>query len=495
VRYRLPDGRQVQKRLGPVWREKGRAAEGYLTKTMAKRQLDELLAQARQGTLPGLVRTERTFAEAADEWLTYCEQVRDCKNSTLRDYRTSVKVLNREFGQRRIEEITSEEIEIWVTEKPGSNRTRQKYLVILGAIFKRAMKLHGLPRNPVDIVERPRVRRAAKIDVLRPEEVLALVRAAETEQDGALIHTAAFAGLRIGELLALRWRDIDFERRTIHVRENWTREETTTPKGGTERAVPMAEEVAQRLARLGQRDHFTTDGDLVFCTQLGEHLGYKSLKERYRGALRSAGLREDFRFHNLRHTFGSTVIRFADSREVMEWMGHADLATTRRYLAFVDRQDAADRVSEAFSLEAPAKPGESVRTVRLAAATADGVASDPVAQIGPSEPHAASTDADVGEASGANELVERAARDVEKLSGFAGIKKALAHRRARLALGLPTGTLVRHGIAEERRLPIVRPRGVRRVRCPHASVVDLSGDLRRPKGRTWRVQVCEGVRR
>ena len=47
------------------------------------------------------------------------------------------------------------------------------------------------------------------------------------------------------------------------------------------------------------------------------------------------------------------MIRHADSREVMEWMGHADLTTTRRYLAFVDREDAAKRVSEAFSLEKP----------------------------------------------------------------------------------------------------------------------------------------------
>jgi len=80
------------------------------------------------------------------------------------------------------------------------------------------------------------------------------------------------------------------------------------------------------------------------------------LKERYRAALRAAGLREDFRFHILRDTFGSTVIRHADSREVMEWMGHADLTTTRRYLAFVDREDATKRVSEAFRLEEPQAP-------------------------------------------------------------------------------------------------------------------------------------------
>ncbi len=353
AKYRLPDGRQQKRRFGPAWTEKTAPPDGYFTKGKAQAHLDELLRQARDGSLPGMVKTGKTFADATAEWLAYCENVRDCKPSTMRDYRNMVRVLDREFGGRKIETITTEDIDLWISGYGGSNRTRQKYLVCLGSIFKRAMKVYGLPRNPADLVERPRVRRAAKIDVLRPEEVLALVRAAESEQDAAIFHTAAFAGLRMGELLALRWRDVDFTRRTIHVRENWTQGETTTPKGGTERAVPMAEEVAGRLARLGQRDHFTTDDDLVFCTPRGQHVGYKSLKERYRAALRKADLREDFRFHNLRHTFGSTVIRHADSREVMEWMGHADLTTTRRYLAFVDREDAAKRVSEAFRLEEP----------------------------------------------------------------------------------------------------------------------------------------------
>lgn len=360
AKFRLPDGRQQKKRLGLAWSEKTAPPDGYFTKGKAEAYLDELLRQARDGSLPGLVQTGKTFADAADEWLAYSENVRDCKPSTLRDYRNMARVLVREFGNRKIETITTQDIDIWISGYGGSNRTRQKYLVCLGSIFKRAMKVYGLPRNPADLVERPRVRRAAKIDVLRPEEVLALVRAAESDQDAAIFHTAAFAGLRMGELLALRWRDVDFTRRTIHVRENWTQGETTTPKGGTERAVPMAEEVAERLARLGQREHFTTDDDLVFCTARGQHVGYKSLKERYRAALRAADLREDFRFHNLRHTFGSTVIRHADSREVMEWMGHADLTTTRRYLAFVDREDAAKRVSEAFRLEDPQRSKRSV---------------------------------------------------------------------------------------------------------------------------------------
>jgi len=253
AKFRLPDGHQIQRRIGPAWKDKRRPAEGYFTKRTAQTYLDDVLAEARRGTVPGLVRTHTTFAEAANEWLIYSQQVRDCKPSTLRDYRNMVRVLKRDFANREVGEITPEELETWLTRRQNSNRTLQKYRFVLGAIFKRAMKLYGLPRNPIDTVERPRVRRAVKIDVLRPEEVQALVRAAESEQDAALFHTAAFAGLRMGELLALRWRDIDFKRSTIHVRENWTQGQTTTPKGGAERAVPMAEEVAQRLARLGGR--------------------------------------------------------------------------------------------------------------------------------------------------------------------------------------------------------------------------------------------------
>jgi hypothetical protein len=187
AKYRLPDGRQQKKRLGPVWTEKTAPPDGYFTKGKAEKHLDELLRQTREGTLPGLVQTGKTFADATEEWLAYSENVRDCKPSTLRDYRNMARVLVREFGKRRIEAITTQDIDFWISGYGGSNRTRQKYLVCLGSIFRRAMKVYGLPRNPADLVERPRVRRAAKIDVLRPEEVLALVRAAESDQDAPYV--------------------------------------------------------------------------------------------------------------------------------------------------------------------------------------------------------------------------------------------------------------------------------------------------------------------
>jgi len=351
AKYRLPDGRQVQKKLGPGWTRRGRPASGYFTKTLAQTWLDSTLAEIRRGELPGMVRTGATFADAAAEWLRYSEHERAVKPGTLAGYRSIVGVLRREFGETRIEDFTPEFFESWkgrfAAERNLSNRSVQRYLVALHSIFKRAMKVYGLPRNPLATVERPRLPKRAGIDVLSRDEVMALVEAAASDQDGVLYLTAAFTGLRLGELLGLRWEDIDFDAATIRVRRNWTDGREGTPKNGRDRAVPLMEDVAGALLRLRGRGRSTGNGDLVFCDDLGRHLGYKSLRARYKQALADASLR-DLRFHDLRHTFGTHAIRAADPREVMEWMGHADIQTTQKYLAYKPRRDAAKRLAAAF---------------------------------------------------------------------------------------------------------------------------------------------------
>lgn len=222
--------------------------------------------------------------------------------------------------------------------------------MVLHAIFKRAMKVHGLPRNPLAVVERPRLPRRAGIDVFSRDEVMALVGAAANHQDGVLYLTAAFTGLRRGELLALHWDDVDVERATIRVQRSWSNCLEGTPKSGRGRAVPMMPEVGEALGGLRKRDRFTGEHDLVFCDPLGRHLGEKSFGVRYKASLRAAGLRE-LRFHDLRHTFGTHAIRAGDPREVMEWMGHADIQTTQKYLSYKPRRDAARRLAAAFDDE------------------------------------------------------------------------------------------------------------------------------------------------
>jgi integrase len=253
AKYRLSDGRQLQRKLGPAWSERGRPPAGYYTKRLAED-------------------------------------------------------------------------------------------------FQRARKVHKLPVNPVSDVEKPPQTRSGDIYVYSPEEVWALVRAAASEQDGATFLMAAFTGLRLGELIALHWRDVDFTGSIVRVRASYAGGALTTPKSGKARSVPLAPEVAKALAKLSQREHFTGDDDLVFAGETGSYLDGSALRRRYKSALTKAGLRP-LRFHDLRHTFGTRMIAKADIRRVQEWMGHADIQTTMRYLHYAPREEDARLVAEAFRVE------------------------------------------------------------------------------------------------------------------------------------------------
>jgi integrase len=301
-----------------------------------------------------MVRTGATFADAAAEFLRYAEQDRGCKPSTIREYRSAVNGhLVPAFGDVRLEDVTPAMIGRWraALSRELSNRTKNKLLTMLHGVFRRAQSVWSLPINPVADLEKHPHASSGAIEVFSPEEVMALVRAADSEQDATIYLTAAFTGLRRGELLALRWRDVDFAGKAIRVRASYAGGQVTTPKSGKVRSVPMAPDVAEVLAKLGQRDHLTGDDHLVFVGELGGFVDASALRRRYIAALKRAGLRP-LRFHDLRHTFGTRMIAKADIRRVQEWMGHADIQTTMKYLHYVPRDEDAALVAAAFRRDA-----------------------------------------------------------------------------------------------------------------------------------------------
>ncbi len=363
----------------------------FRRKTDADRWLRRELASIDEGAWPGAQRrTGATFAEAADEWLRWLEHDQSVKPSTLCDHKLTVeRYLKPAFGAQQIEKVTTKQIERWrdtVTPakgKPLAPRTRNKLVIAVHGVFERARKVYGLRSNPAAEVERLAERSRAALDVFSPDEVWALVRTAEAgkhrstrtpaggihvkqtaEQqrgaedatDAAIYLTAAFTGLRLGELRALRWREVDFLGQTLRVVHSYAAGELTLPKWNKIRAVPLVDEVATTLARLGQRDRFTGDDDLVFTVD-GGYIDESALRRRYKRALTAAGLRS-LRFHDLRHTFGSLAINRASIVQVQAWMGHADIRTTQGYLHFKSRGDEATLLAGAFtSSETPLSSG------------------------------------------------------------------------------------------------------------------------------------------
>jgi integrase len=232
-----------------------------------------------------------------------------------------------------------------------SGRTINKYLALIHGILKRAQRVYGLSANAAAGVERQPARRSGDFDVLSASEIEALVRAAGSPQDAALFATAAYTGLRLGELRALRWGDVDFGKRLVHVRRSYVERSEGVPKSGRVRSVPMIDQVAVVLDGLSRREHFTGEDDLVFGNELGEHFDDSALRRRFYAARMRAGLKR-FRFHDLRHTFGTLAVQVFPLSDVKAYMGHADIATTMVYVHHVPRLDAAARLSAALRSEA-----------------------------------------------------------------------------------------------------------------------------------------------
>ena len=164
---------------------------------------------------------------------------------------------------------------------------------MLHSIFKHASARKWTTSNPVANVERVAVRRPAEFAVLSVEEVMAVARVAPTEQDAALITAAAFTGLRLGELRALRWRDVAWGKRYVHVRRSFTGTGEKAPKSGKARSVPLSDPVARVLDALSKRDRFTGPDDRVFCSPIGGVLDEGQIRDMFYAALEAAGIDRD----------------------------------------------------------------------------------------------------------------------------------------------------------------------------------------------------------
>ncbi|HEY8639275.1 MAG TPA: site-specific integrase [Solirubrobacterales bacterium] len=206
-------------------------------------------------------------------------------------------------------------------------------------MFAFGVKRGWASSNPVAQVDRPRSERRPqrRIQFLTAIELDELIRAVPDDELGAverpLYLTAAMSGLRQGELLALRWSDIDWVAARIRVADSVTRGLLGSPKSRRSvRSVPMADRLARELERYFQRSAFQGDDDLVFGDpQLGSVLDPSTVRKRFTRGLKRAGVRR-IRFHDLRHTFGTQMAAAgAPLRAIQEWMGHANYSTTSVY--------------------------------------------------------------------------------------------------------------------------------------------------------------------
>jgi len=306
----------------------------FTNKHIADTAMKRMLLEQAKGTF-GQPDQEILFSEVAEKWLAKVEP--EIGIRTFKDYKQVVnKHLLPVFGERRVREIKSGEIEEFRSGilKEVSPRTTNKILRILKMLFSYAEQNKYVQENPTRYVASVRQEKQ-EMDFLgriEPDEVDRFLKAAAPEYL-PLFCTAIWTGAREGELFALKWGNVDFNGRRIHIRQTYDKHGYREPKSAAgKRSIVMSPELTKVLvkhkATLRANGKGTGTDNPVFQNRNGKPLIPSTVIRELHATLKRVGIRE-LRFHDLRHTYGALAASMgAPPKFVQNQMGHASLTTT-----------------------------------------------------------------------------------------------------------------------------------------------------------------------
>jgi integrase len=233
------------------------------------------------------------------------------------------------FGSRKLAEIGPAEIEAFKAKKLAegqSKRSINNHLTAVRKVLSLAAEWDVIPKAPKVKGFKVKYEYITEDQFFSFEEAKRLVRAAPSEWRTFVI-VALKTGLRVGELLALKWEDVDLVAGQIIVRRTLWCGQEGPPKGGSNRKVPLSDEA---IAALKADRHLK--GPYVFCDEAGNRLSHSMVKDVVPSACRKALLAKRLTTHGLRHTFAShLVMRGVSLMAVKELLGHESIEMTLRY--------------------------------------------------------------------------------------------------------------------------------------------------------------------
>ena len=324
------NGRRVRETIGP----NKRLAEMVLAKHMTDAMQGMYFPQKRNlGRMPF-----RQFAEM------YLERVVPLMKSS-RTEKTRVLLWIRHFGNRPLGQITRAEIETWRREKLVRCRpaTTNRDLARLRAMLRRALEWELIEKSPLEGLKFLSETNA-RTRYLTLEECERLIQACLALHTKALVIIALHTGMRLGEILRLRWQDLDFSAGLILIRDS---------KNGEPRHVPMDSTVQSHLESYPRRPGV----EWVFSNSSGQRL--RDIRGGFHNALQRAGL-TDLHFHDLRHTYASQWVQSGGDLYVLkDILGHKSITITQRYahLSPAYKREAVNRMDSIWKVGANAPMG------------------------------------------------------------------------------------------------------------------------------------------
>jgi integrase len=305
--------------------------------------LETLVNHYRQHELPDIFNQTKPGPDAADEdRKSYATQV------TYEGYLK--KWILPRWGASRLSDVKAVEVEKWLktlcfkkTGIPLARGSKAKIRNIMSALYSHAIRWEWADKNPITSV-RQSAKRQKVPDILTPEEIVAIL-AELPDPLRTMIELDAFTGLRRGELIGLRWEDVDFEQLVVHVRRSVVAMVEGAPKTeASQKDVPLDAQTAETLFAWRQTCAYPGANDWVFASPAmkGKQPYWPGTLWRYYGkpALKRAGITKRVTYHTFRHTFGTLLNANGENPKVVqELLRHASLkVTTDVYMQAVSPQ-------------------------------------------------------------------------------------------------------------------------------------------------------------
>ena len=315
-----------------------------------------------------------TFAGAQVKMKEFLEQwLITAKSSIrLRTFEQYTQVVNQHLvpvlGNLKLKDLRPDHIQTLYNSKLASGSSSRTVIIIHSVIHRalnHAVKLGLVGRNPADAVSHPRMPHR-EMQTLTDNQVRELILVAKGTPLEAMYQLAVTTGLRQGELLGLRWSDLEWKTRKLKIQRQLQRYKETglvfvEPKTAAgRRVVTVGSATIQKL-----REHFNgqqllrqassnrwKDYDLIFPSSIGTPMENTNLLKRFKADLKKAGL-PDIRFHDLRHTAATLMLQQGvHPKVVQERLGHSEIGMTLNTYSHVlpsMQDEAAEKLDELFT--------------------------------------------------------------------------------------------------------------------------------------------------
>ena len=341
----------------PYRRKNGLWCAQYTVHTARGRKRRTLYGKTRQEVATKLARAlsdresgltfdadNRALNDYLDQWLS--DSVRGTvRQRTWERYEQIVRVhIKPSLGRIKLKALTRAHVRALYRAKLDAglaSRTVQYIHTTLHKALKDAVADGLIPRNVTEAVKAPRAKKK-EVNALSPDQARAFLESARGDRFEALYVLAVTAGLRVGELLGLKWDDVDLDAGTLSVRRTLSEARSgkifEPPKNGKGRNIRLTSQAVEALKAHRKRQHeerlslgaLWQDSGLIFPAQTGTSMNAKNLTDRsFKQLLDRAGLARTVRLHDLRHTCATLLLgKAVHPKIVQELLGHATIAIT-----------------------------------------------------------------------------------------------------------------------------------------------------------------------